>query len=163
MNDQVDDGTGVSTHSEWGAGHPRLRVSRGDERFEHALADDDTTIGSAAGSTLRLEGTDALHATITHDDRDEYVLTLHGEGEMNANPDAAGTHPGDRTETLRTGARFTAGAWAFVYARDEYADHGRPYGGRNGGELSDQPEQPARPDYSGGHATPREGTELTEH
>jgi hypothetical protein len=65
-----------------------------------------------------------------------------------ANPDADSTHPGERMQTLRTGARFTIGEWTLVYARDECADHGRPYGGRLGGEYSDQPLQPERPDYS---------------
>jgi hypothetical protein len=41
------------------------------------------------------------------------------------------------------------GPWTFVYARDEYADHGRPYGGREGGEGTHQPRQPERPDYTG--------------
>lgn len=141
--------TGPTTHAEWGAGNPRLIVRGPDGRFEHALSDDELTIGSAGGVGLRLSGLDPVHATVTHDERDEYVVTLHGAGEMNANPDAAGTHSGERTETLRTGAEFAVGDWAFVYQRDEYADHGRPYGGREGGEFSDQPAQPARPDYTG--------------
>ena len=29
-----------------------------------------------------------------------------------------------------------------VYAREEYADHGRPYGGRVGGEVGHQKAQP---------------------
>jgi len=40
------------------------------------------------------------------------------------------------------------GEWRFTFARDEYADHGRPFGGREGGELADQPVQPPRPDYA---------------
>jgi len=137
-----------TTHAEWGAGHPRLFVRSEEDRFEQPLETDELTIGSAAGSGLRLQGIDPLHATIVHDERDEYVLTLHGAGEMNANPLSAATHPGDRSETLRTGARFTAGPWTFVFDREEFADHGRPRGGREGGELSDQPAQPARPDYT---------------
>ncbi|HWL60794.1 MAG TPA: FHA domain-containing protein [Microbacteriaceae bacterium] len=137
----------TTTHAAWGAGHPRLLISRGDERRIHEFAAATTTIGSGPDVGLHLPGTDIIHATITHDARDEFVLTLHGEGEMNSNPEADGNATGDRTETLRTGARFTMGDWTLVYQRDEFADHGRPYGGRQGGEFSDQPQQPPRPDY----------------
>lgn len=137
---------GTTTHAEWGAGNPRLLISQYGERFEHPLTEDVVRIGSATGNELVLTDADPVHATINHDDQDEYVLTLHGEGEMNANPDAGAL--GKRTEILRTGARFTVGPWTLVYTREEFADHGRPYGGREGGELSDQPSQPPRPDYS---------------
>lgn len=136
----------TTTHAEWGAGNPRLLISRDDERFEHRLTEDVARIGSATGNELMLADADPMHATITHDDQDEYVLTLHGEGEMNANPDA--DNLGHNSEILRTGARFTVGPWTLVFAREEFADHGRPYGGRIGGELSDQKPQPPRPDYS---------------
>ncbi|ALX65653.1 FHA domain-containing protein [Microbacterium sp. XT11] len=137
-----------TTHAEYGAGNPRLRITRDGERTEFPLVADEVRIGSAEGNELRLADTDPLHATVTHDDRDEYVLALHGEGEMNSNPGADATHPGEATETLRTGSRFTVGRWTLVFARDEFADHGRPAGGRLGGEYSDQPLQPPRPDYS---------------
>ena len=144
----MTDETDGTTHAEWGAGSPRLLVSRNPgEQSIFALTADEVRIGSDAGGELVLSGADPMHATIVHDERDDYVLTLHGEGEMNANPEAAGTVRGDRSEILRTGARFTAGPWNLVFMRDEFADHGRPYGGREGGELSDQPPQPPRPDY----------------
>lgn len=139
----------TTTHAGWGAGRPRLRISRDGERHEFALEADLVRIGSAAENELCLVDTDPVHATIRHDERDEYVLTLHGEGERNASDGADATHPDEDSETLRTGARFTAGPWTLVFAREEYADHGRPYGGRQGGEYSDQPLQPPRPDYSG--------------
>ena len=146
MTDRTDDDSAMTTHSEWGSGAPHLLVSRGGEdRSIYDLTSDEVTIGSAEGSSLVLPGTDAVHATIVHDDRDEYVLTLHGAGEMNASTDAA--QDGVRSEVLRTGARFTLGEWTLVFGRAEYADHGRPFGGREGGELSDQPPQPERPDY----------------
>jgi len=149
IDERSDEGyTPETTHAEFGAGNPRLRITRDGERAEFALEADVVRIGSAADNELRLDGADPVHATITHDDRDEYVLDMHGEGEMNANPDADATHPGERMQTLRTGARFTVGEWTLVYAREEFADHGRPYGGRLGGEYSDQPLQPERPDYS---------------
>ncbi|WP_417510123.1 hypothetical protein [Microbacterium sp.] len=149
MTDQTAPGyTPTTTHAEWGAGAPRLLVSREDDRFVHHITIDAVRIGSADGNELQLADTDPVHASIAHDDRDEYVLTLHGAGEMNASPLAAETDGGDRSEILRTGARFTAGPWTLVFSRDEFADHGRPYGGREGGELDDQPAQPARPDYT---------------
>ncbi|MDT0158294.1 hypothetical protein Q9R19_11710 [Microbacterium sp. ARD32] len=133
----------ITTHAAWGSGAPHLLVSKEDVREVFPLTADETRIGSAAGSELVLAGADPLHATVVHDDRDEYVLTMHGEGEMNA-----WTEGEERSETLRTGARFTVAGWTLVFMREEYADHGRPYGGREGGELSDQPPQPQRPDYT---------------
>ncbi|MGW8483205.1 hypothetical protein ACWGJP_08690 [Microbacterium sp. NPDC055903] len=143
--------TPTTTHDSWGAGDPHLRITLGDERTVFPLRDDLVQIGSAEGCTLVLSGTDPVHATITHDERDEYVLTMHGEGETNA---ASLDDSGARTEILRTGARFTIGEWQLVYGRAESADHGRPFGGRQGGEYSDQPLQPPRPDYRGDSGDP---------
>jgi hypothetical protein len=140
----------TTTHAEWGAGNPHLKVTRDDDRFTFDLTSDAVRIGSADGNELQLPETDPVHAEIEHDDQDEYVLTLHGAGEMNASPGAEGTGTTGRSEILRTGARFTAGPWTLVFGREEFADHGRPYGGRTGGELSDQPPQPSRPDYAEG-------------
>lgn len=152
-DDRADEGyTPTTTHAGFGAGNPRLRITRDDERTEFALEVEVVRIGSADGNELRLPETDSVHATITHDDRDEYVLTLHGEGETNASRTADATHPDADSETLRTGAHFTAGPWTLVFARDEFADHGRPFGGRQGGEYSDQPLQQPRPDYTGDSA-----------
>lgn len=148
----VDHTEPTTTHAEWGAGDPTLIVISDERRMRHPLTEDELTIGSGAGCGLRLPDIDPLHATVVHDERDEYVLTLHGEGTMNANPLAAGTHPDDRSETLRTGAQFTAGPWTVVFTREEFADHGRPFAGREGGELSDQPPQPSRPDYTEGES-----------
>ena len=98
IDDRPDEGyTPTTTHAEFGAGNPRLRVTRNDERSEFALDVDVVRIGSAADLELRLDGADPVHATITHDERDEYVLELHGEGEMNTNPAADATHPGERS------------------------------------------------------------------
>lgn len=137
----------TTTHAQWGAGHPRLLVRSADARFEYPLTPDLVRIGSAEGSDVRLPDIAPLHATVQHDEQDEYVVTLHGEGEMNARTESAAKDGAHRTETLRTGARFTAGPWTFVFMRDEFADHGRPYGGREGGEGAHQQPQPARPDY----------------
>lgn len=149
MSDETNEGyTPTTTHAEWGAGNPRLRITRDDDRTEFALDVDLVRIGSAEGNELRVADTDPVHATIQHDDRDEYVLTLHGDGEKSAAGGADATHPGEDSQTLRTGAQFTAGPWTFVFAREEFADHGRPFGGRKGGEYDDQALQPPRPDYS---------------
>ncbi len=42
----------------------------------------------------------------------------------------------DSTEraALHTGDRIELGSWTMSYFRDEHADHGRPFGGRSGGE-----------------------------
>ncbi|MDX2400627.1 FHA domain-containing protein [Microbacterium algeriense] len=160
IDDRPDEGyTPGTTHAEYGAGNPRLRITNGEDRTEFAIETESVRIGSAEGNELRIAGIDPVHAEIVHDERDEYVVTLHGEGEMNSNPGADATHPGERTETLRTGSRFTAGPWEFVFARDEFADHGRPYGGRLGGEFSDQPLQPPRPDYAGDAAAQSDSTD----
>jgi hypothetical protein len=137
-----------TTHSEWGAGHPHLIVSRDGTHRVFDLAVDSVRIGGSPESELSLTDIDPLHAEILHDVNDEYVLIPHGAMDLSHAPmyiesvDAEG-------EILRTGARFTMGGWTFVYARDEYADHGRPYGGREGGEGTHQPRQPERPDYTG--------------
>jgi hypothetical protein len=47
-------------------------------------------------------------------------------------------------KVLRTGNRVQLGGWTLVYWRAEYADHGRPFGGRIGGELGHQQPQPGR-------------------
>ncbi len=156
MNDRhirrpSDEGyTPTTTHAAWGAGNPRLRITRDDERTEFALSDDVVRIGSAEDNELRLADTDPVHATITHDDRDEYVLTLHGEGETNASLGVDATHADENSETLRTRSALHGGSVDPGVAREEFADHGRPYGGRAGGEYSDQPLQPPRPDYDEG-------------
>ena len=80
IDDRPEEGySPTTTHAEWGAGDPRLRITRDDERTEFALEADVVRIGSAEGNELRLTDTDPVHATITHDERDEYVLTLHGK------------------------------------------------------------------------------------
>ncbi|WP_259363393.1 FHA domain-containing protein [Microbacterium esteraromaticum] len=143
---QSDGQQPTTTHAEWGAGDPHLRITSPEEdRTVFALREDRVTIGSGSDCSLRIPDADAVHATIVHDERDEYVLTLHGAGEMNANPTPG--EEGDRSEILRTGAHFTIAGWQLVFGREEYADHGRPFGGREGGELDDQPPQPVRPDY----------------
>ena len=131
----------TTTHAGWGAGHPRLLVASETDRFVHEIDCDLTRVGSADDSELLVHGADPLHAKVMHDATDEYVLEMIGKGNTSHGPEA----------TLRTGAHFTTGPWRLVYARDEYADHGRPYGGRNGGEGAHQRRQQPRPDYERDH------------
>ncbi len=72
--------------------------------------------------------------------RDEFVLTRTG-----GSPEATRVNgaPLD-TAVLRTGSGLRLGDWAMSFYREEYADHGRPYGGRIGGELGYQRPQPSR-------------------
>jgi len=137
----------TTTHSEWGAGHPRLIVS-GADHFEFPLDRDRTRIGSGDDADLLVAGTAPVHAEIRHDERDEYLLLQYGDAETNTAPEPRDSLDGAEAIVLRSGAQFRMGEWRFTFARDEYADHGRPSGGREGGELADQPVQPARPDYA---------------
>jgi hypothetical protein len=45
------------------------------------------------------------------------------------------------TVALRTAARVEVGRWTMSFFREEFADHGRPYGGRIGGRA--RPSTPA--------------------
>jgi predicted GNAT family acetyltransferase len=134
----------TTTHTAWGAGHPRILATSDHERHVYEITCDLTHIGSAHDSDLKLSATDSLHAQILHDTTDEFVLTMIGDGAT-----SSGGHG-----VLRTGAHFTAGPWTLIFVRDEFADHGRPYGGRIGGEAGHQRPQRPRPDYSQTHPSP---------
>lgn len=134
-----------TTHDPRRGGNPRLVVTVGNSRLPdsgmliHPLRRDVTTIGSDPACDIRLAGLEPIHAVVEHDDRDELVLH-----------DRAGTRTtrvnGVPIEhrVLRTGARIEIGDWILAYRRAEYADHGRPFGGRIGGELGWQKPQPGR-------------------
>jgi len=151
----------TTTHAGWGAGHPRLLVTSEYDRYVHEISGDVTRIGSSTDVDVVLTAADPLHATVTHDQTDEYLLTMFGHGETNARTRAGAGE--DRSEILRTGAHFTAGPWRLVFARDEYADHGRPYGGRQGGEFAHQRRQPPRPDYTKQHPLSGPPEDTAEH
>lgn len=138
----------TTTHYLPGSGRPRLIFAVQSGRWdgtaprEFDLLPDVTVIGSADSADLRLEGLDALEARIEHTSDDEYVLYIDGE-------DASATQPVlvDRASDgriLRTGALISLGPWRLAFFREEFADHGRPFGGRAGGELAVQRPQPAR-------------------
>jgi hypothetical protein len=146
--------SGTTTHAEWGSGHPRLLISSEDDRLLYEITTDETRIGSADACEITLSGIAPVHAVIRHDGQDEYDLEMLGPGETSANIDKAAREEGRPVEMLHTGARFTAGPWRFVFVRDEYADHGRPFGGRLGGEGAHQRRQAPRPDYEHEGHTP---------
>lgn len=135
----------TTTHYTPGAGRPRLIFVVGSENWdgrpprEFNLLPGITRIGSGPDADLRLDGLDPLHAEIRHDENDEYVLFAHGI----VGGGSSTMRPEDGL-ILRTGARIELGHWRMGFFREEYADHGRPYGGRLGGELSVQKPQPDR-------------------
>ena len=148
----------TTTHYTPGAGRPRLIFVVGSENWngqmprEFDLLPGVTTIGSSPTADLQLDGLEPLHAEIRHDADDEYVLHALGEVGGGSQP-----IPGARDDgqVLRTGARIEMGQWRMAFFREEYADHGRPYGGRPGGELAYQRPQPSRHRDSQPKATPR--------
>jgi hypothetical protein len=143
----------TTTHYVRGGGRPRLifvqnsQVWNGQVPREFELVADRTTIGSSDDAMLRLDGLEDVHAEVLHTEDDEYVLVPRGA--------ITGSVNGREPSVLRTGARVQLGAWALAFFREEYADHGRPFGGRNGGELSYQ--RPQRNPRTG--ATEVDGSE----
>jgi len=143
-----------TTHDPDGGGNPRLVLAprtdgSGGARRVFALRRGVTTIGSDPGSDIVLPGLAARHAEVWHDERDEFVLVRLGErGQTLVNG-----APVD-TAVLRTASRVRLGELTMSFYREEYADHGRPYGGRVGGELGRQRPQPPRPGTVGGTVSP---------
>lgn len=136
----------TTTHDPRGGGNPRLimapRPHPGpDDRQEvFALRKDVTTIGGDAGCDIVLPGLDPVHAEVRHDEADEFVLV------RTSRPGATRVNgaPVNRS-VLRTATRIEVGDWTMSFYREEFADHGRPYGGRVGGEIGHQRPQPERP------------------
>lgn len=139
----------TTTHYTPGSGRPRLIFAVGDATWdgsrprEFDLLPTKTVIGSGEEADLRLPGLAPVHAEIRHEGDDEYVLygfdVVGGGGAREQGPGRGG---GGRI--LRTGARIELGDWRLAYFRAEFADHGRPYGGRVGGEFARQRKQPPR-------------------
>ncbi len=135
----------TTTHDAPGGGNPRLVLTVGNSRLPesgqviHPLRAQRTTIGSDPGCDVQLAGLDPVHAVIEHDPQDEYVVV----DQAHDHSTRVNGVPVER-RLLRTGARVELGDWVLAYRREEYADHGRPYGGRIGGELGRQRSQPAR-------------------
>ena len=140
-----------TTHDPAGGGNPRLIMAPspaplpGERQEVFALTRAVTTIGSAPDCDIRLPGLAPRHAEVRHDGRDEFVLVrLSGAGPTRVNGAPV------VTSVLRTASRVQLGEWSLSFYREVYADHGRPYGGRIGGELGHQRPQPPRPRPSGG-------------
>ncbi|MGO4258549.1 FHA domain-containing protein [Marmoricola sp. RAF53] len=135
----------TTTHDPRRGGNPRLVLTTGnsrlpaDGRYVFPLRGETTMVGSADASDIRLDGLAATHAVVVHDERDELVL-------YDRSPDGTTLVNGARVpeagRVLRTGARVSVGEWTLSYRRAEFADHGRPFGGRIGGELGHQRPQP---------------------
>lgn len=135
----------TTTHDPRRGGNPRLVLVAGstqwpdDHRVVHPLRGGTTTLGSDVSCDVRLAGVAAQQAVVVHDEDDELVLVDRaGDGTTRVNGE-----PVER-RILRSGSRIELGSWTFAYWRAEYADHGRPFGGRIGGELGHQRSQPGR-------------------
>lgn len=138
----------TTTHYLPGSGRPRLifamqsRTWDGKAPREFDLLPDVTIIGSSGAADLILPGLEPQHARIVHDERDEYVLYVAGSERASDKPVLLeSSSPG---RILRTGALITLGEWRLAFFREEFADHGRPFGGRVGGEFAIQRPQPER-------------------
>ena len=137
----------TTTHDPHGGGRPRLLFAFGGyaqadtEQREFALIHGVTVIGSGADADLRLAELGDPHAEVRRDSADEYIYVDLG---TSAGSRVNGQPVGERA--LHTGDRIELGIWMLSYYREEFADHGRPYGGRQGGEFSYQrPQQKPRP------------------
>lgn len=135
----------TTTHDPRRGGRPRLVLAAGnsrlpdDRRAVFRLRDGVTTVGSDPACDICLADLDPVHAVVVHDDRDELVV-------QDRSADGSTTVNGERVvggHLLRTGARVDLGPWTLTYRRAEYADHGRPFGGRAGGEIGHQRSQAA--------------------
>ncbi|WP_344813733.1 FHA domain-containing protein [Microlunatus aurantiacus] len=137
-----------TTHDPTGGGLPRLYFPPEDSagsRLKVFYLRPVITVGDRADADLRLPGVAPVQAVIRRNDRDEYVI----EPQPDGLPIRVHGSLVLRPTQLRTGARIEIGSWRMVYFRAEYADHGRPYGGRQGGEIDQQQWQPParyRPD-----------------
>lgn len=132
----------TTTHDPARGGGPRLvEVPReGVLRSAHPvhwLQREVTTIGSDAACDLVLPGLAPRHAEVHHDADDEFVLVA-------LDPDVRVHGRRVGRQQLRTSARVDLGPRTLTFVREEYADHGRPFGGRIGGELGVQRRQPPR-------------------
>jgi len=131
-----------ATHDPGRGGSPRLVLVKdsyfpGEGQPVYWL-EEGMRIGSRADCDIRLDGLEPVQASLEHDEADEWVLVAE-VGRTRVNGTAT-----DR-QVLRTGTRIEMGDHVLVYSRAEYADHGRPHGGRIGGEAGRQePQAPRR-------------------
>lgn len=131
----------MTTTTDQGGGRPRLIFALGGSAPQGAVPREfnlregtTTRIGSGADTDLRLDGLAEQHAEIQCEGGDEYVLVDLGAGGSRVDGQPVERAP------LHTGDRIELGDWTMSYFRDEHADHGRPFGGREGGEsLTEHP------------------------
>lgn len=128
-----------TTDSPWGGGGPRLVLSPTDgvHRSElpvYWLQPEVTSIGSDEACDIVLPGLAPRHAEVRREDGDEYAL-IALEGPVRVHGETV------RHRLLRTSARVELGGRTLTFVREEFADHGRPHGGRVGGELGRQRRQ----------------------
>jgi hypothetical protein len=135
----------TTTHDPNRGGNPRLVLAVGQKggleagSLVYPLRSQQTTFGSDRSCDACLGDLAPVQAVVVHDDEDEFVLVDRaGAGTTRVNGAVV------ERKVLRTGHRVELGPWTFVYSRAEYADHGRPFGGRIGGELGHQKPQPGR-------------------
>lgn len=116
---------------------PAVEMVGPGERAPNLWLEHGMLIGSDPGCDLVLPGLEPVHARIVHDERDEWVIkAVEGITRVHGAPVVA--------QILRTGARVDLGSHRLAYYREEFADHGRPFGGRIGGEAGRQLPQPPR-------------------
>jgi FHA domain len=158
-------GPSRSTHDIHGGGHPRLifafggRAQLNSKQREFSLLPGVTTIGSSSGADLCLARLDTQHAEVRRDARDEYVyVDLSSSGGSRVNGQPVGERP------LHTGDRIELGGWTVSYYREEFADHGWPNGGRQGGNPTRWYQEEPRPrrTSAGGGSEPK-GTDPGEY
>ncbi len=134
----------TTTHDPGRGGEARLVLVKSEvwagERQPIFWLGERTTIGSDPSNDVVLEGLAAHHAAVHHDEDDEFVvLAVDGEVRLHGAPTERGL--------LRTGARLRLGEHHLAFSRREWADHGRPHGGRIGGEAGRQLSQPPREQF----------------
>lgn len=137
-----------TTHAGYGAGDPRLVLvgstaaapdGVAPPAATFALTGERMTIGSGPDADVRIGGLDQGYGEIVHTSDDEYVLFVDGAADTSGEPNIIlNGRPG---HILRTGAQVRFGDTEFVFQREEYADHGRPFAGREGGEFAHQEQQ----------------------
>lgn len=134
----------TTTHDPRGGGRPRVSFAlspwphAGEVQRVEYLTQPRTTFGSSPECDVRVEGLEPVHAVIERTEHDEYVLTHIAPAGTSM---VAGIPASE--SLLRTGAGIQLGWTRLTYLREEFADHGRPYGGRLGGEIGRQRPQPA--------------------
>jgi len=135
----------TTTHDPRGGGHPRLifrydhHAPAGSPQREFELLPGTSIIGSGPDADLRLDGLEGHHGEIRRDTGDEYTyvhLGVLASSTVNGMPVL--------NKVLHTGDRIQLGSWTLSFAREEFADHGRPHGGRVGGQRHQPPQQQPR-------------------